>query len=482
MNQKSAASRSSSFRSCSRLFAGAHQANKPPTTLNTSYSITMTLLSQLSVAAVALSALPGAVAPNQVRAVIENGAYPHSAILIHSGPRAAPPSHSARCCCCSGVCYGMCGHYGGIGLTGRAEAPDYGASVQPADIDPASSHFGHAAGGDHVGPCGGEWLTDFSLEITQSCCHRPDVTATSSGEVACVCPMAITCAGMTEEPAAPTPPPPMCRPDGSRCPILLDVRTEDEWNTDGHASCAVRIPVQDDASRTSEVLALAGGDLSYPIATYCYSGARATTATDGPLASAGFTGVVASGGWVMPAGNAAVLEEMCVCDTPCAPAAPAPQTIEVGGQDGWVVKPQNAPYDDIVANVGDTISFTYSSNYHDVMLVDNENCDFSSGTLVDDTGSFSWVIPEAGTYTFVCTRGDHCSSGNQQVTVTVAGDTAAVVCVGDVVADLIIDVADLLALLGQFGQTGVNVADVSGDLLVDVTDLLTLLGQFGRTC
>lgn len=295
----------------------------------------MSLLSRISAAAVVLSALPGAAAPNTFRPVLENG-----------------------------VCYGLCGAYGGIGLTGRAEAPDYGASVQPAD-----AATGHSAGGDHVGPCGGAWLTDFDVEITQSCCHMPTVTATSSGAVACVCPMEITCAGMTD-----------------------------------------------------------------------------TAVTT--------------------------------------PAVAAPQTFEVGGAQGWVVKPGNAVYDDIVANVGDVIQFTYSSSYHDVMLVDDSanGCDFTNGQLVDDTGSFAWTIPAAGTFTFSCTRSNHCSSGNQQVTVIAAAAAAPAVCVGDVIADLVIDVNDLLALLSVFGQTGDMPADITGDMLIDVNDLLTLLSQFGNQC
>ena len=104
-------------------------------------------------------------------------------------------------------------------------------------------------------------------------------------------------------------------------------------------------------------------------------------------------------------------------------AAPTGETIVIGGGEGWVVKPGNAAYENIVANVGDTLQFTYSSNYHDVMLVDNENCDFSTGQLVDDTGDFAWTIPEPGTYIFACSRGSHCASGNQQITVTVPAST-----------------------------------------------------------
>jgi plastocyanin len=159
-----------------------------------------------------------------------------------------------------------------------------------------------------------------------------------------------------------------------------------------------------------------------------------------------------------------------------APGAPVPETIVVGGSDGWIVKPGNAVYDDITVNAGDTISFEYNSYYHDVMLVDNQNCDFSAGVMLDESGSFDWVA-EAGTYTFACTRGAHCSSGNQQITVTVVD------CVGDVTGDLIVDVNDLLGLLGAFGQSGGELAaDINADMMVDVSDLLTLLGEFGSTC
>ena len=61
----------------------------------------------------------------------------------------------------------------------------------------------------------------------------------------------------------------LCRPDGSRCPILLDVRTEEEWNgPEGHASCAARLQVQLDPTLTETVRAMAAGDTSTPIVTY----------------------------------------------------------------------------------------------------------------------------------------------------------------------------------------------------------------------
>ena len=93
------------------------------------------------------------------------------------------------------------------------------------------------------------------------------------------------------------------------------MRTALEWN-DGHANCAQRIPVQDDSGRTAEVLALAEGDRTHPVVVYCRSGARAESAAS-VLTAAGFTDVTNGGGWISPAGNAAVLEELCTCNTAC---------------------------------------------------------------------------------------------------------------------------------------------------------------------
>jgi len=160
------------------------------------------------------------------------------------------------------------------------------------------------------------------------------------------------------------------------------------------------------------------------------------------------------------------------------------ETIVIGGSSGWVVKPGNAPYDDIVANVGDTLQFTYSSSYHDVMLVDNANCDFSNGQMVDETGDFAWTIPEPGTYIFACARGDHCAVGNQQVRVVVEGapnGEPGTPC-GDVDRSGGVDVNDLLIVLSQYGQSEILDADTNFDNVIDVNDLLLVLSQFGGSC
>lgn len=155
----------------------------------------------------------------------------------------------------------------------------------------------------------------------------------------------------------------------------------------------------------------------------------------GAVESAGYCAPHIAGSTSLSASTRALVEENCpatcgLCEA-SASAQPTSRTIAVGGAQGWVVRPGNAAYELITATVGDSLVFTYSPFYHDVMLMDNENCDFSTGQLVDDSGDFAWTIPAPGTYIFACSRGDHCSSGNQQVVVD-ASDSQADYCAGDV--------------------------------------------------
>ena len=96
-----------------------------------------------------------------------------------------------------------------------------------------------------------------------------------------------------------------------------------------------------------------------------------------------------------------------------APAAVAPQ-IQIGGSNGWIVQ---GAYDDVTAAVGDVLSFSYTGGYHDVMLIQdgNDECDFSGGSLLDETGSFQFTLTEPGEFVFACTKGSHCAGGAQHV-------------------------------------------------------------------
>jgi hypothetical protein len=68
--------------------------------------------------------------------------------------------------------------------------------------------------------------------------------------------------------------------------------------------------------------------------------------------------------------------------------------------------------------------------------------------------------------------------------VEVAFDSNRADCPGDVTGDLLVNVSDLLAILGAYGNEGEAAQgyDVVEDSIIDVNDLLTLLGEFGRTC
>ena len=105
-----------------------------------------------------------------------------------------------------------------------------------------------------------------------------------------------------------------------------------------------------------------------------------------------------------------------------APAAVAPQ-IQIGGSNGWIVQ---GAYDDVTAAVGDVLSFSYTAGYHDVMLIQegNDACDFSGGSLLDETGSFQFTLTEPGEFVFACTKGSHCAGGAQHVRVSVPAPAA----------------------------------------------------------
>jgi len=56
---------------------------------------------------------------------------------------------------------------------------------------------------------------------------------------------------------------------------------------------------------------------------------------------------------------------------------------------------------------------------------------------------------------------------------------APITCVGDLNGDGVVNVSDLLALLGAWGPNPGHAADINGDGVVNVSDLLILLGAWG---
>ncbi|MBN8644442.1 MAG: hypothetical protein J0L61_04275 [Planctomycetes bacterium] len=75
------------------------------------------------------------------------------------------------------------------------------------------------------------------------------------------------------------------------------------------------------------------------------------------------------------------------------------------------------------------------------------------------------------------------SSAGDFVGVSLSGEWGSVICEGDINADGIVNTADLVAFLAEFGQTGGGLcADFNNDSQVNTSDLAAFLGRFGSTC
>lgn len=72
--------------------------------------------------------------------------------------------------------------------------------------------------------------------------------------------------------------------------IVVDVRTLEEWNGDGHADCTINIPLQEFEQRMSELKGYG------KVVLVCRSGGRAGKAKD-LLVSTGYTNVENLGAW-----------------------------------------------------------------------------------------------------------------------------------------------------------------------------------------
>jgi plastocyanin len=144
----------------------------------------------------------------------------------------------------------------------------------------------------------------------------------------------------------------------------------------------------------------------------------------------------------------------------------------------WII----TDYSQMTAAVGDTVTFHYSS-FHNVFLHPTGTCDRAGASELGDTQAgydgASHTFTEAGTYTFACQVGDHCSDG-QIVTFVVTGGSTAAACPTDLNNDGMVNVNDVLQIMSQFGR--VSSADLTGDGIVDVSDVLEMLTAFGSTC
>ncbi len=103
-------------------------------------------------------------------------------------------------------------------------------------------------------------------------------------------------------------------------------------------------------------------------------------------------------------------------------------------------------------------------------------------TALDAFGRFSERVPGSGDYTVVAKAGSYLSVRRSGVSIAPQGFAYLKLRfekAGDVNNDDVIDDADLLGVLFEFGQTNSS-ADVNGDGVVDDADLLMVLFNFGE--
>ena len=102
-------------------------------------------------------------------------------------------------------------------------------------------------------------------------------------------------------PPTPTPPPPPLAPGGTtspggQCVVVIDVRTESEWEA-GHVSCAWRLEVQNRPNGwQAQVATMTAALKSTRIILYCNSGVRAEAAKM-VLEEQGYTAVTNGGSY-----------------------------------------------------------------------------------------------------------------------------------------------------------------------------------------
>ena len=121
---------------------------------------------------------------------------------------------------------------------------------------------------------------------------------------------------------------------------------------------------------------------------------------------------------------------------------------------------------DIVVYEGDCGSMTQIS-----CNGDGDGCGgYSSILTTDVTDGYTYLIRVGG-------WGDS-SMGSGELLIDGPEGNCSIPCVGDIDGDGSVAVADLLAVIDQWGQTGGS-ADVNGDGIVDVSDLLAVVGNWG---
>lgn len=184
-------------------------------------------------------------------------------------------------------------------------------------------------------------------------------------------------------------------------------------------------------------------------------------------------------------------------------------TWSVSVYNGWASGPE-VTYDlsftlNGVCQLGDSVPGCTDStacNYDEIATTDDGSCEYGQTYYLDSDGdgygsvesgvTCNGVLPGNGSF-----QSGDCNDANSTVypdapgtgigldndcNGTLDADEEEAVCPEDVNGDGVISVADILAVLAEFGCTTGCEADVDGDGNVIVSDLLSLLAAFGQDC
>ena len=142
--------------------------------------------------------------------------------------------------------------------------------------------------------------------------------------------------------------------------------------------------------------------------------------------------------------------------------------------------------DDVTVAPGDVIRWTWVNGLHDVVSgaeCESDGLYFDSGTMDASTPIFEWTVPSLPSGTVIdyfCSKFSHCAVGMYGV---VRVESVPEVCQGDVNGDQLVNVADLLGLISDYGcSVKCGSSDISGDGVVNVIDILQLISLFGNEC
>lgn len=121
-------------------------------------------------------------------------------------------------------------------------------------------------------------------------------------------------------------------------------------------------------------------------------------------------------------------------------------------------------------NAGDTVRWTWFGNFHSVTADDGS---YDSG--VHNTGFvFSHTFDSSGTY------GYHCIINGAPGMGMFGTITAIAPCLSDITGDNVVNAADLLAVINNWGLCAGCAADITGDGNVNVADLLAVINAWGK--